>query len=307
MLTLNVNTFAQFELQEQRAEILRKNKVSEIKLKFITDSLKFITKSELYNQFGFNTEDKIYDRRTGKRVATYKYSYINDTFLLEKETYFGDTINWVIKTLIDFDNYGKKIKENFIAIKNKVTAYTNFSYDKKNRLKSFKHVRKGYGSLLNFENNLWHSSPTKYITDTIYEKDTIKKITSRIDKSNSMFDFRYSYNKDNTIKEIKQTSPLKLKVIYTYDKNGNNTSRIKKQDKAEFKTYECEFDSINRPIVFHNFFESDAKIIGIGGSMKVNKNGHLTTKVFYKSNGLIDYKEQYLNSHYLGKLEYEYK
>ena len=160
--------------------------------------------------------------------------------------------------------------------------------------------------LLYNENNLWYSSPTKYVLDTIYENDTIKKVSSKIDNSNSITKIQYSYNRDNTIKEVNQLKPIKSKIIYFYDKNRNNILRIKKQNKTAFKTYQCEYDSLNRPIVFHNYFESEAKIISIGGLFKVNKNDHLITKVFYLSNGLIGYKEQYLNGNYFGKLEYEY-
>lgn len=306
ILTTHFIASAQQELQEQSPEVLRKNNVKEIKLKFITDTISYFTKSESYNRFGFNTEDKIFDKRNGARSTTYKYSYINDTFLLEKETYFGDTINWAFKTLIDFDNNGNKIKENFINHKLKITAHTDFNYDKYNRLKSYKHVRKGYINLINNENNLWYSSPTKYKMDTLYENDTIKKITPKIDKANYIIEQQFAYNKDNTIKEVAQLKPSKFKITYTCDRNGNNISRIKKQGKSEFKIYECEHDSLNRPIIFHNFFETEAKIISIGGLLKVNKNDHLKTKVFYLSNGLIDYKEQYVNGLYFGKLEYIY-
>lgn len=306
ILTTHFIASAQQELQEQSPDLLRKNKVKEIKLKFIKDTLIFYTKSETYNKFGFNTEDVIF-RNFADTSIIYQYIYKSDTILKEKRNYRIKKSLLTGYTILDFNDAGKITSENYVDnnLKN-ASAYTNYSYDKQGRLSSYYHKRRYRGAMLMRENNLWITSITPTYKDTLYTNDTIEKITTKVDPSLSTFEYRYEYNKDNTIKQVNFIRPEKSKIIYYYDKNRNNISKIKKQDKKEFKTYECEYDSLNRPIVFHNYFESEAKIISIGGLFKVNNNDHLTTKVFYLSNGLIDYKEQYLNGHYFGKLEYIY-
>lgn len=261
------NTLSQYSGNEQI--VIKANQVKEVQCfnfkieddKILEDS--FLIVQRFFNAEGLPSQIDVYDNPDKKKV-TYEYIYQSDSILTQQNTYFPDSNKISSSSFSHYNDDQKLIKSESINPKGNVEIFTEWKYNKAGQI-----IEKNthYKDDIILKEYYEYDSRNRLVLVTTKKKGKTKKFMSEYHKiyyKNGLKTHIYEYKKKNAEGQRRLIQTLE------YDENR----RLIKTTSNAYKGF---------------------RIIGVGGSQKVDPGMRILRKMTYHENGLLKTEKEYID------------